>query len=96
MSSLSYQVETWGTVILIELSSQKIGDEKLLDAAKEAEKFLLKVDKLFSTFKENSQVNLLRSGQLNIDNADSLVKEVWESCLKARDLTGGAFNPWIS
>jgi hypothetical protein len=29
LSSLSYQVQTWGTVVLIELSSQKEDQEKL-------------------------------------------------------------------
>jgi thiamine biosynthesis lipoprotein len=94
LSSLSYQVETWGTVILIEISSQKVGEEKLLLAAKEAEAFLFKVDELFSTYREDSQVSALRAEKLNISGADPLVKEVWESCLQASELTGGAFDPW--
>ena len=76
MSSLSYQVETWGTVILIELSSQKVSEDQLLIAAKAAEQFLLKVDKLFSTYRQDSHVTLLRSGQLKIEDADPLVIEV--------------------
>ena len=94
MSSLSYQVETWGTVILIELSSQKVSEGNLLIAAQEAKQFLLKVDELFSTFREDSQVSALRAEKLNIADADLLVKEVWERCLQARELTGGAFDPW--
>jgi thiamine biosynthesis lipoprotein len=94
LSSLSYQVETWGTVILIELSSQKVSEEKLLLAAKEAEAFLFKVDELFSTYREDSQVTALRSENLNISDADLLVKEVWERCLQAGELTGEAFDPW--
>ena len=94
MSSLSYQVETWGTVILIELSSQKVSEEKLLIAAKEAQEFLFKVDELFSTYRDDSQVSSLRAEKLNIVDAHPLVKEVWERCLQARELTGGAFDPW--
>ena len=94
MSSLSYQVETWGTVILIELSSQKVGEEKLSLAAKEAESFLFKVDELFSTYRADSEVNALRAEKFNIADAHPLVKEVWERCLQARELTGGAFDPW--
>jgi thiamine biosynthesis lipoprotein len=94
LSSLSYQVETWGTVILIELSSQKVSEEKLLIAAKEAQDFLFKVDELFSTFLTDSQVNALRAKKLNIADAHPLVKEVWERCLQAREITGGAFDPW--
>jgi thiamine biosynthesis lipoprotein len=94
LSSLSYQVETWGTVILIELSSQKVSEEKLLLAAKEAEQFLLKVDTLFSTYRDDSQVSALRAGELDIKDADILVRQVWDRCLRARELTGGAFDPW--
>ena len=94
MSSLSYQVETWGTVILIELSSQKVGEDQLLIAAQEAKQFLVKVDELFSTYREDSQINALRAEKLDISGADPLVKEVWERCLQARESTGGAFDPW--
>ena len=94
MSSLSYQVETWGTVILIELSSQILSEDKLVIAAQQAKQFLLKVDELFSTYREDSQVSLLRADSLKIEEADPLVKEVWERCLQARELTGGAFDPW--
>jgi thiamine biosynthesis lipoprotein len=94
LSFLSYQVETWGTVILIELSSQKVSEERLLLAAKEAEQFLLKVDTLFSTYREDSQVSALRAGELDIKDADILVRQVWDRCLHAHELTGGAFDPW--
>ena len=94
MSSLSYQVETWGTVILIELSSQNLSEDKLLIAAQEAKQFLLNVDELFSTYREDSQVSSLRADSLKIENTDPLVKEVWERCLQVRELTGGAFDPW--
>jgi thiamine biosynthesis lipoprotein len=94
LASLSYQVQTWGTVILIELSSQVVGEEKLQVAADEAQQFLLKIDRLFSTYRSDSQVSALRAGQLDIADADPLVKEVWDSCLLARDLTDGAFDPW--
>ena len=95
MSSLSYQVETWGTVILIELSSSKVNTEKLEIAAKEAEEFLFKIDELFSTYQENSQISKLRNETLDFADSNPLVKEVWERCLRARALTGGAFDPWI-
>jgi thiamine biosynthesis lipoprotein len=88
-------VQTWGTVILIELSSNKVSEEKLGMATKEAEAFLFQVDELFSTYREDSQVSKLRAETLDIADADPLVKEVWERCLLARELTGGAFDPWI-
>ncbi len=94
MSFLSYQVETWGTVILIELSSQKVDDGKLFTAAKEAQEFLIRVDNLFSTYRDDSQVSALRAGELHIKDADDLVRQVWDRCLQARELTSRAFDPW--
>jgi FAD:protein FMN transferase len=94
LASFSCQVQTWGTVILIELSSQVVGEEKLRVAADEAQEFLLKIDSLFSTYRSDSQVSEIRAGRLDIADADPLVKEVWGSCLLARELTDGAFDPW--
>jgi FAD:protein FMN transferase len=94
LASLSYQVQTWGTVILIELSSQVVGKEKLRVAADAAQEFLLKIDSLFSTYRDDSQVSGIRADQLDIADADPLVKEVWGRCLLARELTDGAFDPW--
>jgi FAD:protein FMN transferase len=94
LASLSYQVETWGTVILFELSSQLVGEEKLRVAADEAQQFLLMIDRLFSTYRSDSQVCEIRASRLDIADADPLVKEVWDSCLSAHELTDGAFDPW--
>ena len=49
---------------------------------------------MFSTYRDDSQVSEIRAGQLDIADADPLVKEVWDSCLLARELTDGAFDPW--
>jgi FAD:protein FMN transferase len=94
LASLSYQVQTWGTVILIELSSKVVGEDKLIIAAKDVEEFLLNIDRLFSTYRSDSQVSEIRAGRLDIADADSVVKEVWDSCLLVRELTDGAFDPW--
>ncbi len=94
MSTLSYQVQTWGTVILFELSSVRVSQPQLVEAAKEAEEFLLKIDQLFSTYRLDSQVCQIRSGEVDINDCDPLVAEVWQACLAARELTDGAFDPW--
>ena len=94
MAAISHRVETWGTVILIELSSKVVDEESLLIAAKEAEEFLFKIDSLFSTYRSDSQVSALRAGLMDIADADPLVKEVWDRSLLARELTDGAFDPW--
>ena len=95
MITLSRQVESWGTVILFELSSQKVNEEKLIQAFSEAEKFIYHVDELFSTYKENSIISQLKREEIEISSCSHEVQEVWALCKKAMELTGGAFNPWL-
>jgi len=93
--TLSRQVESWGTVILFELSSQKVNEEKLTQAFTEAEQFIYHVDEVFSTHKENSIISQLKREEIEITTCSSEVQEVWGLCKQISELTEGAFNPWI-
>jgi thiamine biosynthesis lipoprotein len=93
--TLSRQVESWGTVILFELSSQKVGEDKLIQAFTEAEQFIYHVDEVFSTYKENSIISQLKREEIEITTCSSEVQEVWGLCKQISELTEGAFNPWI-
>jgi thiamine biosynthesis lipoprotein len=93
--TLSRQVESWGTVILFELSSQQVSKDKLIQAFSEAEKFIYHVDELFSTYKENSIISQLKREEVEISSCSGEVKEVWGLCKKTMELTDGAFNPWL-
>ena len=95
MVTLSRQVESWGTVILFELSSQKVGEDKLIQAFTEAEQFIYHVDEVFSTYKENSIISQLKREEIEITTCSSEVQEVWGLCKQISELTQGAFNPWI-
>ena len=95
MITLSRQVESWGTVILFELSSQHVSADKLIQAFSEAEKFIYHVDELFSTYKENSIISQLKREEIEISSCSGEVKEVWGLCKKTMELTDGAFNPWL-
>ena len=95
MVTLSRQVESWGTVILFELSSQQVREDKLIQAFSEAEKFIHHVDELFSTYKENSTISRLKREEIEISSCSHDVQEVWALCKKAMELTDGAFNPWF-
>lgn len=96
MVTLSRQVESWGTVILFELSSQKVSQESLIQAFTEAEKFIYHVDEVFSTYKENSIISQLKRGEIEISACSDEVQEVWGLCKKAMELSDGAFNPWFN
>ena len=95
MVTLSRQVESWGTVILFELSSQKVGEDKLIQAFTEAEQFIYHVDEVFSTYKKNSIISQLKREEVEISSCSGEVQEVWGLCKKTMELTDGAFNPWL-
>ena len=95
MVTLSRQIESWGTVILFELSSQQVSEDKLIQAFSEAEKFIYRVDEVFSTYKENSTISRLKREEIEISSCSPEVQEVWALCKKAMELTEGAFNPWL-
>ena len=95
MITLSRQVESWGTVILFELSSQHVSADKLIQAFTEAEQFIYHVDEVFSTYKENSIISQLKREEIEISSCSGEVKEVWGLCKKTMELTDGAFNPWL-
>ena len=65
-----------------------------LPAFREVSEFLDDVDAWFSTFRDDSPVHLLRTGQLAEAAAPVVVREVLAGCRAARELTEGAFDPW--
>lgn len=53
---------------------------------------LRRADRVFSTYRADSEVSLLRSGALAAQLASEQVREVLGLCEQARDLTGGCFD----
>ena len=94
MNRVQSEFEVWGTIVFIECASSTVSKEQLQEGIQAATVFCQEVDELFSTYKANSQISRLRRGELRIQECDENVKEVWEICDKARELTGGAFDPW--
>ena len=88
-------VETWGTVIVVQAASTGLSADELGLAVDRVEEFFYKVDKHFSTYKSDSEVSRIRRGELEVADASENVKEVWKLCEHARELTLGAFDPWI-
>jgi thiamine biosynthesis lipoprotein len=87
-------VETWGTVIVVQVASRRLSEVELSVAVDKVEEFFLQVDKDFSTYKKDSEVSRIRRGELEFADASDDVKEVWKLCERARELTLGAFDPW--
>ena len=89
-------VETWGTVVIIEATSDSLDEGAIGAAVASVEEFFYEVDRDFSTYKSDSQVSHIRRGELKIDDASDYVQQVWELCEYSRELTFGAFDPWAA
>jgi thiamine biosynthesis lipoprotein len=87
-------VETWGTVVVVDATSQVLDEVALVNAVDQVQEFFFQVDRDFSTYKSDSQVSRLRRGEMKIEDATEYVQQVWALCDYARELTLGAFDPW--
>ena len=90
----AYEIHVWGTVLYIEATSTMVGRAAIDAAMVDVEKFVRDVDEKFSTYKADSFVSRLRRGEIEIADAPHDVQQVWRSCEVARDISGGAFDPW--
>lgn len=88
------EIPVWGTEIYIDASSSKLDQAEINRVISGVEAFLFDVDDELSTFKETSSVTKLRQHKIKIEDAPEMVQEVWRGCLKAKELSFGAFDPW--
>lgn len=56
---------------------------------------LREIDRLFSTYREDSQISALRRGEFTEHDSPPLVREVLALCREARERTEGWFDPWL-
>ena len=87
-------IETWGTVVVVDATSQELDEVALANAVDEVQEFFFQVDRDFSTYKSDSKVSRLRRGEMKIEETTEYVQQVWALCEYARELTLGAFDPW--
>ena len=90
----AYEIHVWGTVLYIEAASTKVDRAAINAAMVDVENFVREVDEKFSTYKADSFVSRLRRGEIEIGDVPDDVQQVWRSCEVARDISGGAFDPW--
>jgi thiamine biosynthesis lipoprotein len=89
-----YEISVWGTVLFFDLGSASISEGEMDTAVESVKSFVHEVDEVFSTYKDGTFVSRLRRGEFSIDACSADLQEVWQLCAVARDLTGGAFDPW--
>ena len=94
MNHLRRQFPVWGTIVDVDCYSQSVGGAELDRAMESVITFCENVDLDFSTYKDGSWVSRLRRGEVAIEDAPDDVQEVWNLCVQAREISGGAFDPW--
>jgi thiamine biosynthesis lipoprotein len=56
---------------------------------------LREVDRIFSTYRPDSEVSRLRAGSLSVEDCSPVVGEVLDLCAEAARATGGYFSAWL-
>jgi len=56
---------------------------------------LREVDRVFSTYREDSDIRALDRGEVTVPHCDPSVREVLDLCERARVLTDGYFDIWL-
>ena len=94
MNHLRSQFPVWGTIVDIDIASEKIDSVALNAALENVRDFCQKVDQDFSTYIDSSWITRLRQNKVEINECPTQVQEVWQLCLQAKHLSDGAFDPW--
>jgi thiamine biosynthesis lipoprotein len=81
-----------GMPISIHIRSEDPDSPAVARAVEEAFDLLREADRLFSTYQEDSEVSRIRRGELDLAQADPLVRQVAVACRQAGELTQGAFT----
>jgi thiamine biosynthesis lipoprotein len=81
-----------GMPISIHIRAADVDSSALAHGVEAAFGLLYEADRLFSTYKQDSEVSRIRRGELDPGRCDPLVQQVISECHQARELTQGAFT----
>ncbi|CAB5120741.1 MAG: hypothetical protein F2954_05420 [Actinobacteria bacterium] len=95
MNHVRRQFPVWGTVIDIDIASDIASQADLNAGLEKVIDFCGTVDQDFSTYIDSSWVTRLRRGKVGIEECPISVQEVWQLCAQAKDISDGAFDPWV-
>ncbi len=84
----------WSTVVTLDVRDEHATDAGVDAAWQSVVAELHRIDRVFSTFRDDSAISRLRRGGTQVVADD--VAEVIDRCLEARRLTDGAFDPWAA
>ncbi len=92
MSRKAWVQQIMGMPISIHLRGQDVDSPMVAHVVEDAFDLLREADRLFSTYREDSEVSRIRTGELDPAHADPLVQQVVTLCRQAGELTKGAFT----
>src|SRR5450759_1176978 len=81
-----------GMPISIHLRGQDVDSPMVAHVVEDAFDLLREADRLFSTYRDDSEVSRIRRGEFDLEQADPLVQQVVTLCRQAGELTKGAFT----
>jgi FAD:protein FMN transferase len=81
-----------GMPISIHIRGADIDSPEVVRGVEAAFDLVREADRLFSTYRNDSEVSRIRRAELDPGHADPLVQQVITLCDQAGDLTGGAFT----
>jgi FAD:protein FMN transferase len=81
-----------GMPISIHIRGDDVDSPDVVRVVEEAFDLLREADRLFSTYQQDSEVNRIRRGELDLSQADPLIRQVVVACEQAGELTQGAFT----
>ena len=92
---LHHEEEEMGTVVTFDLYIRPDASRTAIyPQLARATASLHRADAVFSTWKPNSPMNQLRSGETGIGDLPREIADVLQLCLEAKELTNGWFDPW--
>ena len=92
---INHAEEVMGTVVTFDLFVASDTDRSEIHLTlSRARASLHRADAIFSTWKPNSPMSLLRRGETTLADAPVEIADVLSRCEDARDLTNGLFDPW--
>jgi thiamine biosynthesis lipoprotein len=92
--ALHHLEDVMGTVVTIDVYTSQPSPHGLSARLATALATLHRADEVFSTWQPDSPVSRLRRGEITLAEAPPEVAGVLRLCARARDLSGGWFDPW--
>jgi len=92
VSRKAWVQQIMGMPISIHLRGKDVDSPMVAHVVEDAFDLLREADRLFSTYRDDSEVSRIRRGELDPEHADPLVQQVMALCRQAGELTRGAFT----